>query len=58
MAADNNLIISALYDIVSMQQAKLDSQIDIDVLADRTPAGTEGSGDYKTINGTYKRYPE
>ena len=54
MAADNNLSISALYDIISMQQAKLDSEIDIYVLADRTPAGTEGSGDYETINGTYK----
>ena len=54
MAADNDLCYSALYDIVSMQQAKVDSQIDIYVLADRTPAGTKGSGDYETINGTYK----
>ena len=54
MAADNNLSFSALYDIVSIQQATLDSQIDIYVLADRSPAGTEGSGDNATINGTYR----
>ena len=54
LAADNDICDSAIYDIVSMQQAAADSEIDIYVLADRTPAGTKGSGDYETINGTYK----
>ena len=54
MAADNDICYSALYDIVSMQQAKVDSQIDIYVLADRTPAGAAGSGNLETINGTYR----
>ena len=54
MAADSNLSRSALYDIISMQQAECNPQIDIYVLADRAPAGTEGSGDYETINGTYR----
>ena len=35
MAADNNLDTYALYDLISMQQADLDSQIDIYVLVDR-----------------------
>jgi len=54
MAADSNISDAALYDIVSIQQTKVDSEIDIYVLADRSPAGSDGSGDKETINGTYK----
>ena len=54
MASDNDLCDSAIFDIVSMQQANVDSRIDIYVLADRVPAGAKGSGDLETINGTYR----
>jgi len=54
MAADSNISFCALYDIVSMQQATIDSEIEVYVLADRPPEGTEGNGDWETINGTYK----
>ena len=54
MAADSNLCDDAIYDIVAMQQADLDSEIEIYVLADRCPEGAEGFGDLVTVNATYK----
>ncbi len=49
MASDNNLDPYALYDIVAMQQADLDSQIDIYVLVDRG-----GATDDQPAPGTIK----
>jgi autotransporter passenger strand-loop-strand repeat protein len=54
MAADSNLSMYALYDIISMQQAELDPMIDIYVLVDRAPAEADCSGDLETVNGTYQ----
>ena len=54
MAADSNLCCDAIYDIVGMQQADLDPEIEIYVLADRCPEGAEGFGDLVSFNGTYK----
>jgi len=48
MAADNDLCHAALYDIVSMQQARIDPEIEIYILVDRTPVGSKDSGDYVT----------
>ena len=53
MAADSNISDAALYDIVSIQQTIVDFEIDIYVLADRSPAGTVGYGDKVMINRTY-----
>ena len=49
MASDNNLDPYALYDIIAMQQADLDSQIDIYVLVDRG-----GATDDQLAPGTIK----
>ena len=53
MAADSNIGDGALYDIIGMQQAKVDSQIDIYVLADRCPVDAGYPTEVVTVNGTY-----
>ena len=51
MATDNGLDTYALYDLVSMQQADLDAQIDIYVLVDRSPSkGTTSSSPSPILN--------
>ena len=54
MAADSDISYCALYDIVSMQQANIDSEIEIYVLADRAPVDNPRNGDYVTPYGTYQ----
>jgi len=54
MAADSNLCRQALYDIVLMQQAVIDLDIEICVLVDRCPTDLDDGGDAVTVNGTYK----
>ena len=54
IAADSNLTDSSLYDVVSMQQAAIDSEIEIYLLVDRSPEGADDAGDLVTPNGTYK----
>ena len=54
MAADSDISYCALYDIVSMQQANIDSEIEVYVLADRAPVDNPRNGDYVTPYGTYQ----
>ena len=54
MAADSDISYCALYDIVSMQQANIDSEIEVYVLADRTSVDNPRNGDYVTPYGTYQ----
>ena len=54
MAADSNIGTSALYDIIGMQQAEVDSEIDIYVLADRCAVDAGYPDEIVTVNGTYK----
>ena len=54
MAADSNISYCALYDIVSIQQATIDSEIEVYVLADRSSVDNPKNGDYVTPYGTYK----
>jgi autotransporter passenger strand-loop-strand repeat protein len=54
MAADSNIGTGALYDIIGMQQAKVDSEIDIYVLADRCPEDAGYPDKIVTVNGTYE----
>jgi autotransporter passenger strand-loop-strand repeat protein len=54
MAADSNIGDGALYDIIGMQQAKVDSEIDIYVLADRCPVDAGYPVEVVTVNGTYE----
>ena len=54
MAADSDLCQVAIYDIVAMQQARIDPEIEVYILVDRTPVGSKDSGDYVTPHGTYK----
>ena len=54
MAADSDISYCALYDIVSMQQANIDSEIEVYVLADRSTVDNPRNGDYMTAYGTYK----
>ena len=53
-AADNDLCPCALYDVVSMQQADLDPEIEIYVLVDRTSNDSPDNGDRVLPEGTYK----
>ena len=54
MAADSNIGTSALYDIIGMQQAEVDSEIDIYVLVDRCAVDAGYPDEVVTVNGTYK----
>ena len=54
MAADSDISYCALYDIVSIQQANIDSEIEVYVLADRAPVDNPRNGDYVTPYGTYQ----
>ena len=54
MAADSNIGTSALYDIIGMQQAEVDSEIDIYVLSDRCAVDAGYPDEIVTVNGTYK----
>lgn len=54
MAADSDISYCALYDIVSMQQANIDSEIEVYVLADRSTVDNPRNGDYVTPYGTYQ----
>ena len=54
MVADSDISYCALYDIVSMQQANIDSEIEVYVLADRAPVDNPRNGDYVTPYGTYQ----